>query len=157
MYALCRPAPCCNAAHQIMRVCHQMIAMAEILQIIITAETPNQRPISLWREARSALHPGHHHIRFEILQGALHAGLGQEIKSAAKGQLHRLQACTTQPPGTFRIAPDDRQDDIARVMQRDGGAFVEGFSTANRRAGHNLRNPHGFCPPWRSGSSRAFR
>ena len=140
-----------------MRIGDQMTTMAEIFQIIITAETPNQRPISLWREARGALHPGHHHIRLEILQGALHARLGQEIKGAAKGQFHRLQACTTQPPGTFRITPDHRQHFIARVMQRDGGAFVEGFSTANRCAGHNLRNPHGFCPPCRSGSSRAFR
>ena len=116
MYALCRPALRGNAAHQIMRIGDQMITMAKIFQVVIATETPHQNPGALRREARGALHPGHHHIRFEFLQGALHARLGQEIKGAAKGQFYRLQARLAQPGGTFRITPDHRQHLIARVM-----------------------------------------
>ena len=157
MHALCRPALRGNAAHQIMRIADQMIAMAKILQIIITTEAADQCPVAFRREARGALHPGHHHIGFEILQCAAKARLGQQIKRTAKGQFHRLQSCGAQPCGAVLISSDHRQHLIPALMQGDSGAFEKTFRPADRRAGHDLRDLHGLRPPWRSGSSRAFK
>ena len=50
-------------------------------------------------------------------------------------------------PRVRRALQDFKPDVVMAWMQRDSCAFVEGFCPANRGAGHDLRNPHGFCPP----------
>ena len=137
-----RPALGGNPIDDGARVADQVVAVAEIPQVVVAAEAAGQDPVALWREARGAAHPGDRDAGREMAEGGSEAGAGQQVERAAEAKLQRDQASAGQAVGPGGVAADDRQDGVAGMRERDGETLEEQLGAASGRSGHDLRDVH---------------
>ncbi len=127
-------------------VADQMIALAIIFQIVVTAEPGHAHEIALGRhEGRGAAHPAQHDIGAEIADLARQERLGDEIERTTKAQLQRIEPGFPQTVHPAIVAADDDRLLQPGAVQRHDQTLEEGLGAAMRLPRHRLQDaqrPH---------------
>ncbi len=148
---LLRPAAADDVVADIRGIADQVVAVAVVFQIVVTAHARRHHVPAGPAESRGAAHPGELDVGRELLGGPAKRAPCGKIEHAAERKLDRCDSVGAEQRRPLAVLPDDGALRDPGARQGRDEPVEKGFRAAVRGARHHLHHAR------QSSSSRAFR